>query len=100
MLRPLLSLFFLMYAQTALTAMGRVMLFEPVMAARSAEHVNFAFAFDFHWPLARLPPTYFTFLAFFFFFFFFFLAFFFFFFFFFFLALGFLAFLAFFAFPC
>merc|ERR550514_1392312 len=55
------------------------------MAARSAEHVHFlkrptpfAFcfaasrlppamdAFDFHWPLARLPPTYFTFFAFFF----------------------------------
>merc|ERR550514_2187993 len=84
------------------------------MAARSAEHVHFlkrptpfAFcfaaarlppamdAFDFHWPLARLPPTYFTFFAFFFLRFFFFLAFFFFFFFFFFGFLAFLAFLAF-----
>merc|ERR1719463_837520 len=55
------------------------------MAARSAEHVSFlkrpvpfAFCaaacflpaaidfFDLCWPLARLPPTYFTFLAFFF----------------------------------
>merc|ERR550514_1850498 len=82
------------------------------MAARSAEHVHFlkrptpfAFcfaaarlppamdAFDFHWPFARLPPTYFTFFAFFFLRFFFFLTTFFFFFFF--LAFGFFAFFAF-----
>merc|ERR1712093_855530 len=104
-----------MYTQTALTAWPRVMLFEPVMAARSAEQAHFLkmpfpeflfFAASFlpaatrpfilRWPFRRLFPGYFV--AFFFFFlrfFFFFTAFFFFFFFFFFagfLALAFLAF--------
>merc|ERR1719482_401371 len=97
MVRPLLSLFFLMYAQSAFTTSVRAILFLPQIAARSAESVLVArspmpfffiaaafflpAAFDalLLWtPFGRLPPGYFTT---FFFFFFFFLAFFFFFFF-------------------
>merc|ERR1719161_3202951 len=92
------------------------MLFEPVMAARSADNVHFlkrpvplAFCFaafflpaaiaalDLCWPFARLPPMKRTFFAFFFFRFFFFLTAFFFFFFFFGAFFAFFAFLAFFA---
>merc|ERR1719386_94044 len=112
-MRPLLSFAFLMYAQTPFTASPRVPLPLPTIFASAAEYVTGlktplpAFfwaaatflpdatrALDFHWPFARLPPTYFTFFAFFFFFFFFFFFAFFFFFFFGFFA-AFLAFLAF-----
>merc|ERR1719352_2109504 len=82
MVRPLLSLFFLMYAQSAFTTSVRAILFLPQIAARSAESVLVA---------KRPMPFFFIAAAFFlaFFFFFFFLAFFFFFF-------GFLAFFGFF----
>merc|ERR1712224_1168257 len=110
MVRPLLSLFFLMYPQSAFVISGRDILVLPQIAARSAESVLVAksptpfffcaaaiflpAAIDalILWtPFGRLPPGYFT-TFFFFFFFFFFLAFFFFFFFFFFLAFFFFAF--------
>merc|ERR1712159_213616 len=105
MVRPLLSLFFLMYPQSAFVISGRDILVLPQIAARSAESVLVAksptpfffcaaaiflpAAIDalLLWtPFGRLPPGYFTtffFFFLFFFFFFFFLAFFFFFFFFF-----------------
>merc|ERR1739847_44265 len=72
MVRPLLSLFFLMYTQSAFVISGRDILVLPQIEARSAESV-----------LVAKSPTpffffFFFFLAFFFFFFFFFLAFFFF----------------------
>merc|ERR1740133_265521 len=102
MMRPLLSLFFLMYPQTAFVISGRDILFLPVIEARSAESdfdakrpiplarclaafflPDAMLALLLCWPLARLPPGKRTFLAFFFLRFFFgFLAFFFFFFFF------------------
>merc|ERR1712196_551976 len=108
MVRPLLSLFFLMYPQSAFVTSKRDILVLPQTAARSADSVLVAksptpfffiaaalflpAAIDalLLWtPFGRLPPGYFTT---FFFFFFFFLAFFFFFFFFFFLAFFFFAF--------
>merc|ERR1740133_56623 len=95
MMRPLLSLFFLMYPQTAFVISGRDILFLPVIEARSAESdfdakrpiplarclaafflPDAMLALLLCWPLARLPPTKRTFLAFFFFFFFFFFVFF------------------------
>merc|ERR1712159_98173 len=112
MVRPLLSLFFLMYPQSAFVISGRDILVLPQIAARSAESVLVAkspMPFFFCaaaiflpaaidalllWtPFGRLPPRYFTTFFFFFFFFFFFLAFF---FFFFFLAFFFFGFFAFF----
>merc|ERR1719456_1841730 len=96
MVRPLLSLFFLMYAQSAFVTSVRAILFLPQIAARSADSVLVAksptpfffiaaalflpAAIDalLLWtPFGRLPPGYFTTFFFFFFFFFFFLAFFF-----------------------
>merc|ERR1711924_505442 len=97
MVRPLLSLFFLMYAQMDFTISGRDILFLPQIAARSADSVLtaksptpffFCAAASFLpaaidalllcTPFGRLPPGYLTTFFFFFsFFFFFFLAFFF-----------------------
>merc|ERR1712167_151912 len=95
MVRPLLSLFFLMYPQSAFVTSTRDILALPQTAARSADSVLVAksptpfffiaaalflpaaFIALLLWlPFGRLPPGYFTTFFFFFFFFFFFLAFF------------------------
>merc|ERR1712093_483084 len=96
MVRPLLSLFFLMYAQSTFVTSVRAILFLPQIAARSADSdltakmplpaffmaaaraLPAAFIALLLWlPFGRLPPGYFTTFFFFFFFFFGFFAFFF-----------------------